>query len=246
MGAVTSIKNRAVLNYNNLFKVKDEKALKVYKYTLRLFSMISALVAASFFIVYSNPFAAIGYSIAATTFYAISSKLKHISDNGSKNKANLSYKELVRNNKHCNALETLMKYISQDSYFKILSKSRRIYAAEKVVFKVHTLKQLGYIFSKKDLRKQMRKIVNSKDSSLVYVKNKFMSAYVKGLENYHKKNRLVKYLDDFVKEIYKNDRISIFMRRSLVKQLRKKALETSSPDKKWREFMQVLVEKTAI
>ena len=147
----------------------------------------------------------------------------------------LAWEDLPASKEQYKALEKMFSLLTQDSDFKVKASYLEISRYNRIVLKVHPLRQFAHIFSDNLLTAQLEKIVNG--SSLI--SRKFLEGYAKGLDRNHKKGRLVPYLNEFVHSLYKSGKISFFKKPLLEDKLTRKANENS--ETKWEEFIKLLI-----
>ncbi|MBN2478840.1 MAG: hypothetical protein JXA94_01290 [Parachlamydiales bacterium] len=237
MSSISKVSQSSFLQkFDKCFEVKNEKNLKVYRFALIVIGLISLAILATPYFAYLAPLPLIG----AAGLLILAYKKLHIS-NVKEKKVKYPYKNLNFNKSHEEALRTMLTLLSQDSYMQIIKNTSKIYRAQRALARSHTLRQLGFIFSDKDLKGKFIKIVNNEDSSLAYVKKKFIDGYAKGFEAYHRKGRIVNYLSDFVNDVYSNKNVSFFKKRALVNALYKKSIENKNSSAKWQEFIELVI-----
>ncbi len=175
---------------------------------------------------------------------------KSESKNIATNKSNMKYLDFPRTKEHEDAIEIIMNGVAlQGGYCAILKKAPELYRAGDLIHYhevdgkikgVHTLRFLGYIFSKDDLRKNMKTLLDYK-GLLKIVKTKFLERLSEVLDNLDAKNQIKPFLNDFVQEVTKDMKMSKESQDALVNKL--KSCVQKQDKGRWEEFIKIILDQ---
>ncbi len=202
-----------------------------------------------------NPYSRLGLMGLSGAFFCASYKTE--SKNIQADKSKMKYRDFLRTKQQEEALDVIMDGISLgrkgmgfNTLKKITALAPCLYKAENIVHYhesggkihgVHTLRHLGYVFSKKDTRQKMQVVMNY-SGFLKIVKTTYLQKMSEVLNQLNGANQIVPYLTDFVEEITKIDNMSKSRKKQLVeKQIN--IIQKNSVNK-WEEFIQFLLRYT--
>jgi len=248
MSAIVYMKS-ATDTVGKIFNLGDDRASNLKKILLNALAIISYIGVFFTQKMGLGPYAALSMAATGTMLFYASYKTQ--SKNRAADKISMRYLDFPRTKEDEEAIKTITDGIAlRGGYWAIFKKAPELYrAGDKIhyhesngkIHGVHTLRFLGYIFSKKDLAQNMKTLFGY-TGLLSIVKSTYISRISEVLEGLYKDNQIVPHLKDLVDEISKDYNMSKPRKKELIEKLTNAAQKDIK--NKWGEFIQTLIDYT--